>query len=81
MINQPNPSIINSNSKLEWRNQPYRSRPQWNSNKVKYQTNHNKDQMNNKPRLKKPVNSNKAPLPAEKKKNSMFKNSSRSVFI
>jgi hypothetical protein len=69
IINEPNGIKTNDNNKLEWRNQPYRLRPQWNSNKVQYQ-------FNDKPRLKKPVNPNKAPLPAEKKKNSMLKNDS-----
>jgi hypothetical protein len=60
IINEPTRINNNKNSQLEWRNQPYRSRPHWNSNKVKYQG-------------KKPINPNKAPLPAEKKKNSRFK--------
>jgi hypothetical protein len=76
IINDPNPLMINSNSNLEWRNQPYHPRPHWNSNKVKYQSNYHRDQMSDKPRLKKPINPNKAPLPAEKKKNSMFIKSS-----
>ncbi len=62
----------NNNNQLEWRNQPYRPRPHWNSNQVKYQSNYHKDQFNDKPRLKKSINPNKAPLSAEKKKNSMF---------
>ncbi|CAF2643830.1 unnamed protein product [Rotaria sp. Silwood2] len=71
IINEPNPITINDNSKLEWRNQSYRSRPRshWNSNKVKYQTNYNKEQFGDRPHLKKPINPNKAPLPPEKKKN------------
>ncbi|UJR36085.1 hypothetical protein I4U23_028821 [Adineta vaga] len=70
IINEPNSILTkNSNSKLEWRCQPYRSRPYVNRNKVKYQWNYNKDQSNNKPCVKKPVNPNKAPLPLEKKKN------------
>jgi len=69
IINEPNRIENNDNSKLEWRNQPYRPRSQWNSNKVKYQSNYNKDQFGDKSRLKKPINPNKAPLPAEKKKN------------
>jgi hypothetical protein len=74
IINEPNSTTVDGNNQLEWRNQPYRPRPYWNSNQVKYQSNYNKDQFGNKPRLKKPVNPNKAPLPAEKKKNSMFLN-------
>ncbi|CAF3548420.1 unnamed protein product [Rotaria sordida] len=72
LINQPNyPITINDNSKLEWRNQSYRPRQRshWNSNKVKYQTNYNKEQFGDKPHLKKPINPHKAPLPPEKKKN------------
>lgn len=74
IINEPNEIKNNVNSQLEWRNQPYRPRPYWNSNNVKYQTNYNKDQYAERPRLKKPINPHKAPLPAEKKKNSMFEN-------
>ncbi|CAF1173274.1 unnamed protein product [Rotaria sp. Silwood1] len=71
IINEPNPKAITDNSKLEWRNQLCRPRPRshWNSNKVKYQTNYNKEQFGDKPHLKKPINPNKAPLPPEKKKN------------
>ncbi|CAF4285177.1 unnamed protein product, partial [Adineta steineri] len=45
------------------------SRPQWNSKKIQYQPNYNRDQFGDKPRVKKPFNINKAPLPPEKKKN------------
>ncbi|CAF0823715.1 unnamed protein product [Adineta steineri] len=69
IINEPNPISINHNSKLEWRNQPYQYRPQWNSKKIQHQPNYNRDQFGDKPRVKKPININKAPLPPEKKKN------------
>ncbi|CAF1965049.1 unnamed protein product [Rotaria magnacalcarata] len=71
LVNQPNSLMINNNSKPEWRNQPYNPRPRshWNSNKVKYQKNYNQEQFGEKPRLKKPINLNKVPLPIEKKKN------------
>ncbi|CAF4127938.1 unnamed protein product [Rotaria socialis] len=71
LVNQPNSIMINNNSKPEWRNQSYnpRSRSHWNINKVKYQKNYNQEQFGEKPRLKKPINLNKVPLPVEKKKN------------
>jgi hypothetical protein len=66
IINEPNRiKNPNNNTQLEWRNRP---RPQWNSNKVKYQK-------------KNTVNPNKAPLSAEKKKNSKFKEISSQEMI
>lgn len=75
IVNEPKQMTTNNNSKLEWRNPSFNPRPRshWNSNKVKYQTNNNQKQFNEKPRLKKTTNPNKAPLPPEKKKNSMLR--------
>jgi len=80
IINEQNSISNNNNSNIECRNQPYRPRPYWNSNNIKYQSNYNRDQLNDKPRLKKPINLNKPPLPAEKKKNSMFRKFESSHF-
>ena len=71
VINKLNSMMIRDNNKLECCNQSYRPRYHWNSNKVKYQSNYTRNQFDRKPRLKKPINPNKAPLPPEKKKNSM----------